>query len=79
MKGGWDDLIGRRITEVMTLETRRAPKRRVVLILDDGTYFEIYSGEGDLAGTNRSHPGDLSVVLHHYRTDGECVVYKGGS
>lgn len=79
MKGAWEELVGQRITAVVTLEANREPQDRVVLLLANGSYFEVYSHGGSLKGTNRGYTGDLSVVLHHYRGENECTVYGGGS
>ncbi|MEO8478129.1 MAG: hypothetical protein ABI542_00745 [Gemmatimonadota bacterium] len=75
MKGDWQALPGRTIEAVVVQESDLQPKAKVILVFSDGTYFEIYSNERDLRGTNRVHEGDLWRVMQHYDR-GDTTVYR---
>lgn len=54
MKGDWQALPGRTIEAVVVQQGTLQPKSKVILVFTDGTYFEVYSSDGDLRGTNRA-------------------------
>ncbi len=76
MKGDWQALPGRTIEAVVVQEGTLQPKAKVILVFTDGTYFEVYSSDGDLRGTNRAYPGDLWRVMQHYGDQGDTTVFR---
>ncbi len=80
MKGDWEGIIGRTIDAVITQESTREPKGRVILHFSDGSYFEMYSSEGDVRGANNMHPGTLdeTVATFARQGGGELKVYRSG-
>ncbi len=56
------------------------PKGRVILHFSDGSYFEMYSSEGDVRGTNNMHPGTLDETIATFARQGggELKVYRSG-
>ena len=80
MKGDWEGIIGRTIDAVITQESARQPKGRVILHFSDGSYFEMYSSEGDVRGTNNMHPGTLDETIATFARQGggELKVYRSG-
>jgi len=80
MKGDWEGILGRTIDAVITQESSTQPKARVILHFSDGAYFEMYSSEGDVRGTNNMHPGTLDETIATFARQGggELKVYRSG-
>lgn len=80
MKGDWEGILGRTIDAVITQESIREPKGRVILHFSDGSYFEMYSSEGDMRGTNNMHPGTLEETIATFARygDGKLEVFRYG-
>jgi hypothetical protein len=54
------ELIGRRIVGVVAMESERNPRARINLVLDDGSYLEIYGN--DLHNAKGCWPGGMEAA-----------------
>jgi hypothetical protein len=53
VKSSIQQIVGKTISGVIAAERASPwPKSQLFLVFDDGTYYEIYSGEGRIAGTS---------------------------
>jgi hypothetical protein len=50
MKNGVKDIVGRRVSGIVVVESTQVPRRQVFLIFDDNTYFEFYGDHFTGAG-----------------------------
>ena len=61
MRGKFEDIIGKTITDVYCQENSTSPRGQIFLLFDDDTSFEIYS-DGSLKGGSRLDKGDLNHI-----------------
>ena len=61
MRGKFEDIIGKTITDVYCQENSTSPRGQVFLLFADDTSFEIYS-DGHLNGASGLDKGDLNHI-----------------
>ena len=65
MKDGIRQIVGKTISGVVVKEADRLPRMQVYLLFTDGTYFEIYSGSGDMSWASCLDVGSIERVREY--------------
>ena len=77
VKGGWQELIGHTITDVVVCRSERTPRLKVHLVFSDDSTFELYSlGCEGFEGLGRLYSGDLEEVLRYVHEPSEIAIYS---
>ncbi|NIU21955.1 MAG: hypothetical protein GWN79_24160, partial [Actinobacteria bacterium] len=78
MAGAFDQIVGKTVDEVIFKDNPSNPRQQVFLVFDDGTYFEIYGGEGDpIKGARGIDKGDADWI-EQLGQDGQSVLRFSG-
>ena len=62
MKSGVKQIIGKTISGVVVKESKNSPRTQLFLLFNDGTYYEFYSGLGDICGAGGVDRGGIHEV-----------------
>jgi hypothetical protein len=62
MRGNFEKIIGKIITDVYCMENDKPPYSQLFLLFEDNTYYEIYS-DGIVKGAGELDNGDLTQVI----------------
>ncbi|MGE0594655.1 MAG: hypothetical protein AB7G23_08975 [Vicinamibacterales bacterium] len=74
MKDAIRDIVGKSIAGVVVKESDRPPRRQVFLVFSDGTYYELYSGSGDIKGAGGIDTGGLEAVRNYMSATHKIVL-----
>lgn len=74
MKDGIRDVVGKTISGVVVKEADRLPRTQIFLLFTDGTYFEIYSGSGDISGAGGIDVGGIDKVRQYMSATHRIVI-----
>lgn len=72
-RSGLTDLVGRTIVAVTVKESERPPHHLLILTLDNGTYYEIWSEEAGLGVGSMTCKGGLDEARGQGRADSDIV------
>ena len=74
MKDGIRDVVGKTISGVVVKEADRLPRTQIFRLFTDGTYFEIYSGSGDISGAGGIDVGGIEKVRQYMNAAHRIVI-----
>jgi hypothetical protein len=74
MKDGIRNIVGKTISGVVVKEADRLPRSQIYLLFSDGTYFEIYSGSGDMSGAGGVDVGGIEEVRRYMSATHRIVI-----
>jgi|CXWL01.1.fsa_nt_gi hypothetical protein len=74
MKDGIRNIVGKTISGVVVKEADRLPRSQIYLLFSDGTYFEIYSGSGDMSGAGGVDVGGIEKVRQYMNATHRIVI-----
>lgn len=72
-KAGLADLIGRTIVAVTVKESERPPHVQLLLSLDNGRYYEVWSHHDGMGFGSMTYKGGLDAARSQGRDDAEVV------
>lgn len=75
MRGQFDQILGKTITDVYCRKNKSDPEGQIFLVFDDETYFEIYAYR-ELKGANGIDKGDLNTVINLNSPVGKEYIYR---
>ncbi len=64
-KAAVEDIIGKTIKHVVVKEGERQPRSQVFLVFTDGSYYEFYSGTGQIVGAGGLRDGGIEAVREY--------------
>jgi hypothetical protein len=65
MKRGLEQIVGKTIAHVLVKERGGTPQSQLFLLFTDGTYYEVYSTEGNIYPTHGLEQGDMEQVREY--------------
>lgn len=77
--GAFDQIIGKTIARVTYRSNPRPPRQQVFLFFEDGTYFEVYGGEGEpIKGAKGVLEGGPESIERSAQPGGEALWFPTG-